>query len=362
MFISRNTQTIGLDIGAHSIKVAQLKKRKNSFELMNFGLMPINPELIVDGVIENVGEVADAIKRLLLCEKIKTKYAVTSVHGESVIIKKISVPVMSEDELAKSIKAEAEQYIPYDIDEVNVDFQILPKDASVEEAPSSGEEEEPLMDVILTAIKKDVIETRMQVLLAAGLSPVVVDLNAFAIENCYEINEEFDVSTVTALVNIGMSTTNVNIVDGGITAFTRDVPLGANVFNHAIQKELNVNADMAEQLKLGIETGEISQSQVAPIVINAVADLTQELFKSFEFFSTARNKEVNTVVLSGGAAIMPGLDRQISEKLDKKTEIFNPFLNIKVNYKRFDSDYLDAVGPQAAVCIGLASRRFNDRL
>lgn len=349
---------IGIDIGSHSIKLAQLRKKKNSYELMNFGVMPINPEFIVDGVVENVEGVADALKRLLLCEKIKTKYAVTSVSGESVIIKKISVPVMAEEKLAESIKAEAEQYIPYDIEEVNVDSFILRADSAEEGPQGEGERQ---MDVILAAIKKDVIESRLQVLKSAGLYPVVVDLDVFAIENCFELNGEFDPRTVTALVNIGASSTNINIVEGGVTAFTRDISIGSDAFNRAIQKELNVGPEVAEQLKLGIEVEGITQNQVAPIVINALADITKEIFKSFEFFSTARNREVDNIVLSGGAAIMPGLDRQVSEKLEKKTEILNPFLNIKVNYKNFDSDYLETIGPMAAVSIGLASRRFNDK-
>ena len=357
MFLSKNTQVFGLDIGSHSIKLAQLKKKKNSYELMNFGIMPLNPEFIVDGVIENVEGVADAIKKLLLCEKIASKYAVISIAGESAIIKKISVPVMSEEDLAKSITAEAEQYIPYDIDEVNVDFQILPREGGAE----SSAEEEPQMDVLLAAIKKDAVESRLQVLKAAGLHPVVVDLDIFAMENCYELNEEADASKVVALVNIGSSTTNVNILDGGITAFTRDIPVGANVFNRAIQKELGVSPEAAEQLKLGIEVEGITRNRVAPIVINSVVDITQEIYKSFEFFSTARNKEVDRIVLSGGAAVMPGLDRQIAEKLDKKTDVFNPFLNIKVNYNKFDSEYLETMGPLAAVSVGLAARRFNDK-
>jgi type IV pilus assembly protein PilM len=238
MFLSKNAQVVGIDFGSHCIKLAQLKKRKNGFELMNFGLMPINPEFIVDGVIENVEGVADALKRLLLCEKIRTKYAVTSVSGESVIIKKISVPVMTNEQLAESIKAEAEQYIPYDIEEVNVDSYILPRDTSEEGSHGEGERQ---MDVVLAAIKKDVIESRIQVLKSADLHPVVIDLDVFAIENCFELNGEFDPRTVTALVNIGASFTNINILEGGITAFTRDIPIGALAFNFAIQKELNVS-------------------------------------------------------------------------------------------------------------------------
>ncbi len=359
MFVSKNTQIIAIDIGSHSIKLAQLKKKKNVFELMNFGLMPLEPDFIVDGAIENFDGVADAIKRLLLCEKVKTKYVASSVSGESVIIKKISVPVMDEEELAMSINAEAEQYIPYDIDEVNVDFQILPKEPSEEAGSSEGEEQ---MDVILTAVKKDVIESRLQVLTAAGLYPVVVDLDVFAIENCYEINEDVDPSKITALVNIGANNTNINILEGGVTGFTRDISVGANVFNRAIHKEFNVSQEVTEQLKYGIEVEGITQKQVATVIEASITDLTQEIHKSFEFFSTARNLEVNNILLSGGAAIMPGLDVLISEKLEnKKTDVLNPFLNIKVNYKNFDPDYLDTIGPMAAVSIGLASRRFNDK-
>jgi len=358
MFLTKNSQIVGIDIGSHSIKLARLKKQKHAYELLNFGLMPMNPEAIVDGVIEDVDGVVDALKRLLACEKIKVKHAVSSVAGESVIIKKISVPVMSAEELTDSIRAEAEQYIPYDIDEVNVDFQILPRTPDQESSSPDGEAQ---MDVILAAIKKDVIESHVNVLTSAGLHPVVMDLDVFALENCYEVNGEFDPGSITALVNIGANLTNINIMEEGTTAFTRDIALGSNVFNRAIQRELNVSPDAAEQLKLGIESNGVTQKQIAPIVINTVADLTQEIFKSFEFYSTARNREVDEVVLSGGAMIMPGLDRQISERLGKKTDVLNPFLNMHVNTKTFDLDYLHTIGPLAAVSVGLASRRFGDR-
>ena len=189
-------------------------------------MLPIAPEIIVDGAIIDSLRLVDALKELIKKSRIKTKNAVIGVSGHaSVIIKRISLPEMSEEDLAESIKFEAEQYVPFDIEDVNLDFQIL------------GPREEPgQMDVILVAVKKDIINEYVTVVKEAGLNPLVVDVDAFALENMYEVNYEIEPNRNVALVNIGASTINMNILKGGVSVFTRDSSLGSNLHTEALQK------------------------------------------------------------------------------------------------------------------------------
>lgn len=364
MFITKNTKAIGLDIGSYSIKLANLEKTKNGFQLMNFGIMPIPPDAIVDGVVERPDSVIEAIRRLVSIEKIKTRHVVTAVSGESVIIKKINLPIMRDDELAESIRLEAEQYIPFDIDDVNIDFQIIRKiEGNKDISKKRGEEEESedQMDVILVAVKKDVIAERVRLINDAGLNPVVIDLDVFAIENGYEFNHGFKEAEVIALVDIGASLTNINILEGRVTTFTRDLTIGGNMCTHAIEKGLNVGPDVAENLKMGIETSGISQKDVIPIITSAKERLSQEIAKSFEFYSTAANREIDKIVISGGWATMEGMDRFLSNSLGLPVEIVDPFKNIKINHNKFDPEYIRDIAPIATISIGLSMRRFDDK-
>ncbi|MCG2813212.1 MAG: pilus assembly protein PilM, partial [Thermodesulfovibrionales bacterium] len=232
---------IGLDIGSSYFKVVQVKDTKKGYELELFDTLPIAPEIIVDGDIIDSLRLVEALKELTKKARLKTKDAVIGISGHaSVIIKRIPLHEMSEDELAESIKFEAEQYVPFDIEDVNLDFQIL------------GPREEPgQMDVILVGVKKDIINEYVAVVKEAGLNPIIVDVAAFALENMYEINYEIEPNRNVALVNIGASTININILKGGASVFTRDSSLGSNLYTEAIQKEFSITYENAERLKKG---------------------------------------------------------------------------------------------------------------
>src|SRR4030043_1927098 len=233
--------SIGLDIGSGYLKVVQLKDTKGGYELELFDMLPLPPELIVDGSIIDSLRLIDSLKELVKKAKIKTKDAVISIAGHSsVIIKRVSLPEMSEEELSESIKFEAEQYIPFDIEDVTLDFQIL------------GPKEEPgQMDVILVAVKKDIINEYITVVKEAGLNALIVDVNSFALENIYEINYEIEPGRNIAIVNIGASTINMNILKGGVSVFTRDSAVGSNLHTEALQREFNLTYEIAERLKRG---------------------------------------------------------------------------------------------------------------
>ncbi len=343
-------QVIGLDIGASSIKVIQLAQSKKGTELKTFGVLPLAPEVIVDGAIMDAEVVVDTIKQAVKEFKAKGKYAAISVAGHSVIVKKIIVADMSRQELEGAIETEAQQYIPFDIEDVNVDFQILESNESLE----SGE-----MAILLVAVKKEKVEEHIQLIREASLDPIVVDVDAFALENAYELNYELEPDLVVGLVDIGASTMNINILQDGVSSFVRDISIGGDQYTEAIQKEFNVSFDVAERLKRGQLVEDISQDDVLAIVNTVSDDIAVEIQRSFDFFrASTMDVAVDKLYLAGGCSLFGGIDRFFEEKLGVQVEIFNPFRNIKVP-RRFDKDYIESIAPQAAVAVGLALRRLE---
>ncbi len=338
--------SIGLDIGSSYLKIVQLNDTKGGYELELFDILPLPPELIVDGSIIDSLRLVDSLKELLRRSKLKTKDAVISIAGHSsVIIKRVTLPEMSEEELSESIKFEAEQYIPFDIDEVNLDFQIL------------GPKEEPgNMDVILVAVKKDIINEYISVVKEAGFNPLIIDVNSFALENIYEINYEIEPDKNVAIVNIGASTINMNVLKGGISVFTRDSAVGSNLHTEVLQREFNLTYDAAERLKQGETIENVSQEDALSVIEGASEEIIGEVTRSFEYFA----EDINEVILGGGCAFVRDFPRLLADKVGIEVKVIEPFKNIRVP-KRFDVTYLEEMGPIAAVAAGLALRRPGDR-
>jgi type IV pilus assembly protein PilM len=346
---------IGIDIGTHSIKLVHIKKTGKNYHLLNFGIMPLKPESIVDGTIMNAGAVVEGIRNLIRMEKIKNKDVSTAISGQSVIVKKIRVPQMTEKELTGSISWEAEQHIPFELSDVNIDFQILPP------ADDGQSVQNNQMDVLLVAAKKTKMDDYTSLLHEAGLHPVVVDIDVFALENEYEINHEQE-EGVVALVDIGASAMNVNILKNGITLFQRDIACGGNRYNAVLQREFGIGYDAAEALKMGVGFSEArGPEHVIPLLVAVSEEIGGEIQRSFEFFRTTTAEDViNKMVLSGGCARMKGLDRLLSNRLGLPVEVADPFRNIHYSGKVFDPAYLQEMAPVAAVGVGLALRRMND--
>jgi type IV pilus assembly protein PilM len=298
----------------------------------------------------DAGRVVDAIKELLAAQKVRTKEAVISVSGSSVIIKRIQVSDMTDEELAESIKWEAEQYIPFSIDDVNLDFQKIGPGALEGQA-----------DVLLVAVKKDKINDYMNLVKEAGLEPVVMDVDAFALGNMYELNYEAEAG-ITALLNIGASVMNINIVKDGVSTFTRDVTVGGNRYTEALQKDFGLSSEDAEKVKRGEDAEGVDKQQAAAIMSSVTEDIVTEIQRSFEFFrSTAGSDKVTRVLVSGGCTRIPGFLSVLSERLEMPAEVANPFKNIKFDPKRFNLAFMEEAGPMAAVAVGLAIRRPGDR-
>jgi type IV pilus assembly protein PilM len=353
MFSIGKKGVVGLDIGTSSVKALELKETSRGYQLVNFAVNPIQPQAVVDGAIMDANAIIESITQLFRDTKIRNRNVVMGISGHSVIVKKISLPEMSAEELEESIHWEAEQYIPFDIDDVSLDFEIL---------ETSSPTEEGKMDVILVAVKRDKIDEATSLVIQAGLTPVVVDLEAFALQNAYEINYEIEVGKNVALIDVGAGVMNINVIQEGVSVFTRDISVGGNQYTEALQKELNVSYDQAESIKKGDIVEGVDQAQVLP-VIEAVSDnLAMEIQRSFDFFrATASEREIQKIVLSGGTARIRGLDEFISQRLGVPVIINNPFQNIKFSEKRFDPSYIMDIAPTAAVVVGLALRRAGDR-
>ncbi len=352
IFAFGRKDTLGLDIGSSSVKLVQLKEGRGGYTLVKTGMVPLPHEAIVDGSIIDASSVVQAIKDLIKDQKVKTKNVASSISGHSVIIKRVSLPVMTEEELADSIQWEAEQYIPFNIEDVNIDFQIIGADPE-----GKGQ-----MEVLLVACKKEVVEDYVSVIREAGLNPVVLDIDAFTLENMFEINYPVPKGENIALVNIGASVTNINILSDGITSFTRDISVGGNRFTEEIQKALHLNFQDAEALKTGGEVEGRSRDEVRPILERAVDLIASEVKRTIDFFlSTASGEYVSRIYISGGASKSEGLLEAIVEKTGINTERINPFHNIECNRRRFKAEYLEDIAPFMAVAVGLALRRAGDK-
>jgi type IV pilus assembly protein PilM len=345
---------VGLDIGSSAIKAVELKaggKGGAEYQLVNVGLEQLPPEAIVDGAIMDSGSVIDAIQRLFTGQKIKTSDVATSVSGNSVIVKKISLPQMSPEELAESIHWEAEQYIPFDIQDVALDYEVI-------EGSGSGGN----MDVLLVAVKKDKIGDYTSVITQAGKTPQIVDVDVFALQNCYEVNYGVDPGRVVALLNVGASIMNVNIVKGATSIFNRDIAVGGNQYTDAVQKDLNLSFDQAETVKRGAYVEGASPESVGPILQAVSENIALEVQKTFDFFkATSQEDRIDRIFLSGGTSNVSALREVFADRFEAGVELMNPFNSVTYNPRDFDPEFINEIGPSAAIAVGLAVRKVGDR-
>lgn len=371
MFWSRKQPLVGIDIGTHTIKLVQLKRAGSGYQLLNFGVMPQAPGSIADGVIRQPDMVVEAIRNLVRMEGIRTTEVVTAVSGQSVIVKKIRMPQMSRREIAENLQWEAEQHIPFEISDVNIDFHEMPSAGSARRsgllgsvfgssAVATGGDDQ--VDVLLVAARKSKVEDYTGLLLEAGLTPVIVDADVFAVENSYEVNYEVD-DRVVALIDIGASTMNVNILQGSSTLFQRDIPIGGNRYTTALEQEFRIGYEQAERLKMGVGfTSEITPERVLRVMMRVSEAICEEIQRSLEFFhSSIAEDDIRSMIISGGCARIKGLDQFLSHRLEVPVEIADPFRKVRCNEKHFDPDYLHDMAPVAAVGVGLALREMGDQ-
>ena len=350
----RVKSVVGLDIGSSAVKAVELKGFGRSFKVVGFGSEPVPPDSIVDGAIIDATAVADAIRRLFESRKIRTKEVAASLSGNAVIVKKITLPVMTSAELSESIYWEAEQYIPFDIQDVNLDYQLL---ESGQAAGAKG-----TMDVLLVAAKKEKIADYTGVISQAGRMPMIVDVDAFALQNAFEINYGIEAGQVVVLLNAGASAINVNILAGEQSVFTRDISIGGNAYTEALQKELNLPFETADQLKRGMDVEGATYEDAKPVLRAVTENVMLEIQKTFDFFkATASSERIDRIMVSGGASRAEGLTEMLIERFEASVEAFDPFRKIAFDAKRFGVDDPAEAAPTAAVAVGLALRRVGDR-
>jgi len=352
--LGKSKSVVGLDIGSSAVKAVELKTAGKGFKVVAFAVEPVPPDSIVDGAIIDGTAVADAIRRLFENKAFKTKEVAASLSGNAVIVKKISLPIMTEAELAESIYWEAEQYIPFDIQDVNLDYQIL-------NAGAAGEQQ-GTMDVLLVAAKKEKIADYTGVISQAGRVPVVVDVDAFALQNAFEVNYGLEPEQVVVLLNAGASAININILSGDQSLFTRDISVGGNAYTEAVQKELNLPFDSAEQVKKGLPVEGVNPDDVRPVLQTMTENVLLEIQKTFDFYkASASSDRIDRIVLSGGGCRVEGFSQALSERFGSAVETFDPFRRIAFEPGKLGITEPEAVAPSAAVAVGLALRRAGDR-
>jgi type IV pilus assembly protein PilM len=340
---------VGLDIGSSGVKAVELSKSKKGYEITGFAYERLNPDAVVDGAIMEPASVASAIRRTMTNGKFRSKDVATGVSGHSVIVKRV-VLAAGLKEVEASVQFDAEQYIPFDIAEVNLDYSVV--------GPVTAGSDGPSTEVVLVAAKKDKIQNHTNVISSSGRNPAVVDIDAFALQNAFEANYTVDRNATIALLNIGASLMNINIVKGGLPLFIRDVSVGGNQYTDILQKELQLNFKEAEELKLG-KSGGPETEMVQPLLESITEMLIMEVHKTFEFFrETYPNETITQVLISGGTARIPGLAEKIEETFGYPTEVLNPFKAITMGPK-VDAARVKSLGPALAVAVGLALRGFD---
>jgi type IV pilus assembly protein PilM len=339
---------VGLDIGSSSVKAVELKGKGGRYELANLALCPLSPDTIVDGAIMDALSVSSAIEKLFTDNKISTANVATSVSGHSVVVKRITVGATNEEELELAIQQEVVQQVRFDLSTINVNYYVL----------GPAKEREGL-DVLLLAVKRDKIQSHTNVVSQAHKNAVVMDIDAFALQNAFELSYEPAPEQTVALLNIGASSMNVNITRGGMPLFTRDLSAGGNQYTDLLQNELEVTFEEAEQLKQGLEVARIQPEAELPHLRSVSEVLVVEVKKAFDTFHQITPDPIDIIYLAGGTARIRGLAELFQAELRAPVEILDPFRKIHCNPGKFDSSFLAALAPRMTVAVGLALRSFD---
>ena len=338
---------VGVDIGSSSVKAVELQGKAGSLQLVSLGYENLQADSIVDGQIMELNDVSNVITNIFREHQIKTDRIAAGVSGHSVIVKNIVVPQMSADELEESIEWHAEEHIPFDIADVSLDYQV------------TGSSQDAL-HVLMAACKRDKVANLKQAIQLAGKQPAVIDVDAFALQNCYEVNYQPVAGEVVALLNIGAATMNINILSGSKSVFTRDVSVGGSQYTSLLQKELDLTLEQAEAVKRGMPPPEGKEIQGIEPILEAVSDvLALEISKTMDFYrATAEEGDgaVKKILISGGGSKLTGLPEYLANRFEIPVEVLDPFRQIKVDARRFDPDYMREVVPEMAIAVGLALR------
>src|SRR5205085_3226026 len=339
-----NKGLVGLDIGSSSVKAVELQGKPGSLSLVNLGFQGLQPDTVVDGQIMELNDVSGVISTVFSSHQFKTDRVAAGVSGSSVIVKNIIVPQMTREELEESIDWHAEEHIPFEISDVSLDYQVV----------GSGTDS---LHVLMAACKRDFVANLKQAIQLAGKHPAVIDVDAFALQNCYEVNYEPADNAVVALLNVGASTMNINILRGVRSVFTRDVSVGGNQYTSLLQKELGLTYEQAEQVKRGNAAPGGFEGVDIDGALETVSDmLALDISKTFDFYRATADDDgsVQKILISGGGTKLRGLPEYLSNRFEIPVERLDPFRGIGFDARRFDPDYMREVVLEMAVAVGLA--------
>jgi type IV pilus assembly protein PilM len=350
MLIGKKKTAAGLDIGSSSIKLVELEGKIGNLGLVSLGYESLPDTAIVEGQIMELNTVAEAIQNVFQAHGVTTNQVITGVSGYSVIVKTINLQPISPEELEESIVWQAEENLGFRSSDVNFDYHVT-------------ESTQEHTKVLVAACKKERIELLKQALRFAGKQPSVIDVDTFALQNCYEVNYQPSASDVVALLNIGASTTNVNIVEGTNSLFIRDITMGGNQFTDALQKGLGIGFQQAEAIKRGMKEAAqgFDQETISDLLQAPMEYLSLEIQRTFDFFkanSEGSNVQVRKILISGGGSKLAGFPEYLSSVMGVPVEVLDPFRQIKIDPRKFDPDYLSEVMPEMALAVGLALRGF----
>ncbi|HSE17274.1 MAG TPA: type IV pilus assembly protein PilM [Pyrinomonadaceae bacterium] len=338
---------VGLDIGSSAVKAVELARKGPGLQLLNLGFENLQTDTIVDGQIMELNNVSNVIAHIFSEHQIRTTRVAAGVSGHSVIVKNIVLPHMSDEELQESFSWHAEEHIPFDIGDVSLDYELTSRSSES-------------LHVLMAACKSDKINNVKQAIQLAGKQPVVIDVDAFALQNCYEANYQPRHGEIVALLNIGAATMNINILNGTRSIFARDASVGGSQYTGLLQKELGISFEQAEAVKRGMSLPEgVEPKPIQPIIETVSDTLALEVKKTFDFYrATAQEGEasIQKILLAGGGSKLPGLPDFLGARFDIPVEVFDPFRQIEVDARKFDPDYMREIVPEMAVAVGLALR------
>jgi type IV pilus assembly protein PilM len=346
----KSKKLIGLDIGSSSIKLAEMDVSNSGATLISFGFAPTPQNTVSGGEITDIGSIGMAVQTLLSEIKSKRKSIATAMWGTAVIVKKITIPKMDRKLIKDQIRFEAEQYIPFDINNISLAHHILPFSSSPD-----------TMDILLVAAQNELVTQYTQVVEMTGLNCNILDVSGFALANSFEMNYGKIPGEIVGLLNFGASITNFVVLQHGEIIFCRDIPVGGANYTNEIHKALGVTTQEAEALKLSAISRREVPDEVHSIISATNEAVTEEIRSSLDFLGATTNGiTLNRCFYTGGSSATSGLVETCSRVTGIPMQLFNPFNKIKANDKRFSPEYLGQIAPFAGVVTGLALRKAGD--
>jgi type IV pilus assembly protein PilM len=347
----QSKKLIGLDIGSANIKMAEMTVSRRTATLENFVIRPTPARAVQGGEISDPGAISETIKGMVDVLKTKRKAAAVGLWGTSVITKRIAIPRMDEKLVGGQIRWEAEQYIPFDINEVNIDFSVL---KSFQSTPEN-------MDILLVAARQDVAVLYQDIVQSSGLQCTVVDVSGFALANCYLKNWGAQKGQTVALMNIGSLITNFVVIENGEIVFCRDIPVGGQTYTSEIQKAMGISLEEAETMKISACTGQPAPEEVVRVITSTHEAIGEEVQSSLDFFvNTTPGLPVQQCFVTGGASRTSGLVNHLGQQTKMNFQIFDPFRSVEINTKTLTPSFISEVRDFAATAVGLGMRVTGD--